>query len=771
MEQLLWNFDQIEPFAHHRDIPLRRWALERLTRWFPDRAGEVSVTMLTDPDRIITSQALDFLAETGQTETYGPVLLEHLQQAEEDRFGRLALALAKLNYRPALPVLLDYLRHRGLELEKLSGYSFMAQALGRFGGEEVCRALWETLDQESLPEMVSLPLLEALAQTARPEDIPRLIEYWRDRDRDGYFSRRSGPAELLAESVEAGRLVNEMESSLKQGLKAMLKQAAWWLDTEIRLSRPGMVELEQAIAKERYANVPEILWTEAQRLAETRVDDLAGWQAAWAAGAPPGGYRRRAIYTWLILKALAQPPAEALNRQHQKKEALLGLSLLVYWITDRDDQVHLEAATDKTEALLAILAEPRPHVLPDIVDQVVALGPEIAPRLIDLLDPDDEGWVPIRIIQSLERLAGEYPHSADAAVPKLIQAINEEQGDYIKKAAADALTAIGPPAVDLINQELRTTQDLSRKIYLTDVLGHIPVERGTEVILAQIEAGQPISEMELTVLSSIGSDKAIEPLYQLWEPGDIVLAQHLLILCELNGVKKPELPEWRQLVVAEDERMAKILSGEMELEDFDLQEALNKLASGDHPLFKTWQLKDKQPPAHPGSPSKIQRRCPDDGFPMIKIKGQWQCVPEYIDRCIGQQPIADVIQAGKTVYYVFENGHQLPLLCSCCGGNLVIDVEQERKDKIGRRLESMSIGYTHSEEGEEIEELVLEFSKKGLLSSIVGMPVSFQVAAQMRHPSNCPYGSRAQTSKTKVSESKKKKKRKKRPGRKRGGRN
>ena len=32
MEQLLWTFDQIKPFAHHPDAPLRRWALKHLTK-------------------------------------------------------------------------------------------------------------------------------------------------------------------------------------------------------------------------------------------------------------------------------------------------------------------------------------------------------------------------------------------------------------------------------------------------------------------------------------------------------------------------------------------------------------------------------------------------------------------------------------------------------------------------------------------------------------------------------------------------------------------
>jgi len=59
------------------------------------------------------------------------------------------------------------------------------------------------------------------------------------------------------------------------------------------------------------------------------------------------------------------------------------------------------------------------------------------------------------------------------------------------------------------------------------------------------------------------------------------------------------------------------------------------------------------------------RTCKRDGFPMLEIDGRWECLAEYLDRCIGQQAIVDLIKRGKTFYYVFENGHELPLLCFC----------------------------------------------------------------------------------------------------------
>lgn len=132
--------------------------------------------------------------------------------------------------------------------------------------------------------------------------------------------------------------------------------------------------------------------------------------------------------------------------------------------------------------------------------------------------------------------------------------------------------------------------------------------------------------------------------------------------------------------------------------------------------------------------------CERDGFPMVKIDGQLQCVAEYLDRCIGEQKVVDLIQRGKTIYYVFENGHELPMLCFCCGEPLVFkDLNKSRRDIRGRRLEAMSIGRLKHEGGDEVLEFRLEFSKKGVLSRGVYTSVAPEAALKMRHPSGCMY--------------------------------
>lgn len=136
MEQLLWTIDDVARFIDHPDLSVRRWALERLTGCFPDQAGEPSVTLLDDPNPLVALVASEFLSKTGNTERYGPVLLPRLRRAQGARFGFLSQALAQLDYRKALPLIIERLDRARRDQESLDANEFLrlVHALGEFGG-------------------------------------------------------------------------------------------------------------------------------------------------------------------------------------------------------------------------------------------------------------------------------------------------------------------------------------------------------------------------------------------------------------------------------------------------------------------------------------------------------------------------------------------------------------------------------------------------------------------------------------------------------------
>jgi HEAT repeat protein len=174
----------------------------------------------------------------------------------------------------------------------------------------------------------------------------------------------------------------------------------------------------------------------------------------------------------------------------------------------------------------------------------------------------------------------------------LIEALNDQQGDYLHEACAGALEAIGLAAVKPIIAHLRD-DDLARRIYLTGVLGEIPTEDAAQALLDLLKDDRYPDEMHVNALTDIGSPSAIEPLYALSQAEhhrNQLLAESLLVLCQLNNVQKPELPQWRKIVRAEEIRLSRLSRGETA--------AIEK----DEPIIQV------APPPSPSPPSERQPR-------------------------------------------------------------------------------------------------------------------------------------------------------------------
>ena len=105
--------------------------------------------------------------------------------------------------------------------------------------------------------------------------------------------------------------------------------------------------------------------------------------------------------------------------------------------------------------------------------------------------------------------------------------------------------------------------------------------------------------------------------------------------------------------------------------------------------------------------------CEKDGFPILNINGEPHCLAEFVNFCIGRQKVIDVVVRNNTLYYVFENRHEVPLLCYCCGEPLACpDLSAEKRRMRGRKLQAMTWNVEELEDGSNVIDYNLEFSPK-----------------------------------------------------------
>ncbi|HLF28060.1 MAG TPA: hypothetical protein VJG32_17125 [Anaerolineae bacterium] len=100
-------------------------------------------------------------------------------------------------------------------------------------------------------------------------------------------------------------------------------------------------------------------------------------------------------------------------------------------------------------------------------------------------------------------------------------------------------------------------------------------------------------------------------------------------------------------------------------------------------------------------------RCAEHDCPMFLIEGEYVCILEYVDEHLGGKQVKDlVVVEGGLITILFDDNHELPLLCPHCGEPVSAD-EDEFLDEISD-LYLVALQYVPAD-GEEEEYEGIEF--------------------------------------------------------------
>ena len=208
-----------------------------------------------------------------------------------------------------------------------------------------------------------------------------------------------------------------------------------------------------------------------------------------------------------------------------------------------------------------------PFVPDDLGDEVAALGAGAIPRLVTAVQPEDLTWGGQRAATTLVRIARTWPQDASLLAPIAVEWLAHDASDTVSQAGRDILIALGEASLDAIAAVMPGSGS-TQQIYLLGALGDIPYSSSAQLILDHLDSLlKADDELTLNALRDIGSMSAIEPLRAERVSGEELLDETLLLLCELNEVAIPELPELRasyergQVRAAERTRLMEDASG------------------------------------------------------------------------------------------------------------------------------------------------------------------------------------------------------------------
>ena len=130
--------------------------------------------------------------------------------------------------------------------------------------------------------------------------------------------------------------------------------------------------------------------------------------------------------------------------------------------------------------------------------------------------------------------------------------------------------------------------------------------------------------------------------------------------------------------------------------------------------------------------------CERDGFPVLRLNGREQCLGEFIEECLQLKKVSDMVLRNGVFYYVFEDGHQLPMLCSCCDNPLLVnDLDASRKKWVGRQLKNILCDTLEIGEITLVDNLQLQFTRRFLEFKRAENVLSLLSAQKIIHPSSC----------------------------------
>jgi tetratricopeptide (TPR) repeat protein len=512
----IWTAADYVRFADHEAPEVRCWALTRIQDLELEVPIELVRRRLSDVDEAAASLAAD-LAGRRRMGGLAEELLARLERSEDSVGAACAQALADLrDHRLLEPIR----RRQSRAIFERDPRIWLA--LSELKTPEAAMLLAEALDRLPAGQggLIASILAGSLMLADPADGIPRVVRVWVEARSEERADALLDALLTLAEFPDgADGLRAEMQSD---------REASWpglpeaLLDDLGKVLPLGLVgEARRAYRKGKWGRAIETLSLAADTLTE-RGQGLQGVAVEVA-----------------LVQAIAGQ-ARGLTADRDKGWDAVGLMLLA-----------LTRIAEKVSARALIIPDTPEEQLRWLLGETAVSHPDMEALLLERLarTTPSQAWV----LACLQTIEGRTPQAAaaadllgvwraEAAVPGLIGALGDRDDEELASAAADALAAIGGPAVDALTARLGSTEDPVVLEECLEICLSLPSWRVVRAICQRFEAlFIHVPEKLSRIVQRIGAREFLDPLGRELREGETEAEGAFAFLCTLHKVSDPRL--------------------------------------------------------------------------------------------------------------------------------------------------------------------------------------------------------------------------------------
>ncbi|ADL12904.1 HEAT repeat domain-containing protein [Acetohalobium arabaticum] len=215
------------------------------------------------------------------------------------------------------------------------------------------------------------------------------------------------------------------------------------------------------------------------------------------------------------------------------------LSLWIVLLEELDFESDIARARQDDDYLWEVFILDREFIPAEITELVLEKVDIFEERLISLIDSDDYSSRVSRAIEVLGKA------NSKAAVPYIIEVIDNEQEDMVCEAAVEALRRIADISIDRLMRAI-SQGDFTRIIYLTSVLEWQPYDSVASFLIELHQEGELEEELFVYTLKRVGSERGLDYLERMSFKGKSGYFFKTLIILSILNQREDNLELYRE---------------------------------------------------------------------------------------------------------------------------------------------------------------------------------------------------------------------------------